>query len=108
VGDGFPGAGRPRVEFEAAIYGATADGLLEVLRRVPSAERSVMLVGHQPAIGALALLLAADGPGRERLAGKFPTGALATFAVPGSWEGLGPGAARLGDYVKPRELEERE
>jgi phosphohistidine phosphatase len=105
VGEGFPGERPPRVEFEAAIYGASGDGLLEVLRRVPPEERSVMLVGHQPALQDLALLLASDDSGRERLAGKFPTAALATFAVPGSWEGLGPGAARLGDYVKPRELD---
>ncbi|MFN8113203.1 MAG: histidine phosphatase family protein [Solirubrobacterales bacterium] len=104
VGEGFAGERPPRVEFEAAIYGASADGLMEVLRRVPPAERSVMLVGHQPAIGALAQHLAIDGPASERLAGKFPTGALATFSVPGSWEGLGPACAELGDYVKPREL----
>jgi phosphohistidine phosphatase len=66
-----------------------------------------MLVGHQPALQDLALTLVTADAGRERLGGKLPTGALATFAVPAPWPELAAATARLTDYVKPRELEER-
>lgn len=105
VAAGFPAGNPPRVEYEAAIYEASAEALLGVLRRVPSGEPAVMLVGHQPGIQDLALLLAAADADRERLGGKFPTGALATFAVPVQWAELGPGSAGLSGYVKPRQLE---
>lgn len=105
VAAGFPAGQPPRIEYEAAIYGASADGLLEVLRRLPAEGRAVMLVGHQPAIQDLALLLVAGDTGRDRLTGKLPTGALATFSIPVPWAEVAVGCARLTAYVKPRELE---
>ena len=98
------------METERTLYTASADELLARLRQVPGDVESVMLIGHQPAIQDLALALAdAGGQGAgtqlERLSGKFPTAALATFAVPGAWSGLSPGSARLVEFVKPRELE---
>ena len=68
-------------------------------------ERQVMLIGHQPALQDLAMLLCRGEGDRRRLSGKFPTAALATFAVPMAWAELAPDCARLTDYVKPRELE---
>ncbi len=105
VAAGFPAERPPRVEFEAGIYEASAQRLLEILRRVPAAEATVMLIGHQPALQDLTLLLASADQDRERLTGKLPTAALVTLAVPGSWAELGPGTAQLTGYVKPRELE---
>ena len=40
----------------------------------------------------------------ERLATKYPTGALATLDLPGEWRNLGWGAGTLVAYVVPREL----
>jgi phosphohistidine phosphatase len=91
-----------RVEIDPALYGASADGLLERLRHAPDEDTTVMLVGHNPAIQDL-LVAVVDRPGG--LANeKFPTGALATLAVGGSWRGLAPGQARLAALVTPREL----
>ena len=105
VAEGFPAEQPPRAVFEAGVYGASAAGLLAILREVASGEGSAMLVGHQPAIQDLALLLVAEDGGRERLEGRFPTGALATLDVSVPWQRLARGCARLGAYVKPRELE---
>jgi phosphohistidine phosphatase len=90
------------IEIERGLYGASADELLLRLRRVADDVESVMLIGHNPAVHDLAVRLASD-PG-ELVEGKFPTGALATFAVPGPWAALSDGQARLTAYVKPREL----
>jgi phosphohistidine phosphatase len=90
------------VRIEDELYGASADQLLDRLRRVPEQAGAVLLVGHNPAIGELAVSLSGNSP---QLAGrKFPTAALATFAVEESWSSLGPATARLRSFVTPREL----
>ncbi|TMD98997.1 MAG: histidine phosphatase family protein [Chloroflexi bacterium] len=97
-----PGA---RVLVEDGLYGASAEELLERLRRVPAPTASVMLVGHNPSMQDLALALAAPGAETERLRAKFPTGALATLRIPaGGWADLRRRGAELVDLVLPREL----
>jgi phosphohistidine phosphatase len=110
ISGGFEQASKVEVETERTLYTATADELLARLREVPEDVESVMLIGHQPAIQGLALALAdggAQGAGKqlEGLSEKFPTAALATFAVPGAWSELGPGSAGLVEFVRPRDLE---
>ena len=64
-----------------------------------------MLVGHNPGIGDLLLLLAAPGELRERAEGRVPTGAPATReADVERWVDLEPGGARVVSFVVPREL----
>lgn len=105
VSAGFEDASRVRVETEDGLYATSAEELLARLRQVPAAVEAVMLIGHQPAIQELALVLAGAGSAIETLSGKFPTAALATLLVPGSWRQLAPGSARLDAFVKPKELE---
>jgi phosphohistidine phosphatase len=90
------------IEIEPELYGAGAGELLERLRRVPDDAGTVMLVGHNPAIQELLVSLARD-PG-DLAVRKFPTGALATLAVNGSWGALAAGQAELAALVVPREL----
>lgn len=112
-------AAPPRVAYEAAIYDATAAALLDLLDRLPARGQrspdptgndhlgnpdSLMLVGHQPGLGDLALELAASGPRLPDLAAKFPTAALATLELDRPWPDLEPGCARLAAFVKPKEL----
>jgi phosphohistidine phosphatase len=70
----------------------------------------VMLVGHNPGMHDLALFLCGDGDPHqvERLERKFPTGALAEFALPGgpSASELEAGAGRLVRFVRPKDLPE--
>ncbi|HKJ35218.1 MAG TPA: histidine phosphatase family protein [Solirubrobacterales bacterium] len=87
------------------IYSADSDQLLELLRELPSAFRSAMLIGHNPSIQGLATRLATDGAELSTLHRKFPTAALATlsFAVP--WIDLRPGVAELEGFVRPKQLD---
>jgi phosphohistidine phosphatase len=92
---------------EEEIYLADADGLLERLRRVPAATPSVLLIGHNPGMQELVLLLAA-GPRDEvaRVREGLPTAALATLDTgTTAWSRLGPRGARLVELVVPRELD---
>jgi phosphohistidine phosphatase SixA len=74
------------VELEPQLYAASEAKLLELLQALPESVDSVMLIGHNPSLHELALLLASRGSELPRLEQKFPTGALATLVVDsGSW-----------------------
>jgi phosphohistidine phosphatase len=96
---------RCAVEVVPQLYAASEQELLEPLRALPERVSSVMLIGHNPGLHSLALVLASRGAELPQLEEKFPTGALATLVVRSeSWTALGPGEAELVDYVVPRQL----
>jgi len=109
-------AATPPVTFDARIYEAAAADLLALVREVPPGTGALLLIGHNPAIENLALLLAAPGaaagsgpagagPGDlERMRSKFPTAAIAVLQSAGTWAGLAPGQARLTAFVTPRDV----
>jgi len=101
----LPGLGQPEVWTEIALYGASADVLLARVRALPDEAEEAMLVGHNPGLADLVVLLAEPGDLRERAEAKVPTGALATLEADiASWSELEPGGARLVEFVVPREL----
>jgi len=66
---------------------------------------SVLVIGHNPGLGGLALALASEGTELARMREKYPTGALATIDVPADrWSALGRGGGELVAYVRPRDL----
>lgn len=95
------------IRFEKGIYLAEAPDLLTRLRTLSDSLSSVLLIGHNPGMERLALMLAAAGGEAEvRMADKFPTGALAILrADTDTWEQLAPDMARLEAFVCPRDLE---
>jgi phosphohistidine phosphatase len=100
--------GRPEVKLEEALFLAAAEALAARLRRVAAKCPSVLLVGHNPGIEALAvaLLQVPAGPLGKRLREGMPTAALAAFELDGSWAALDDGAARLTHYITPKDLRE--
>jgi phosphohistidine phosphatase len=79
------------VVVQDAIYAAAPDSLLSVLRTVPEGARTVLLIGHNPAVAYVASVLAdADGPIeilQSLLNGLLP-GALAVYETSSAWAGL--------------------
>jgi len=110
----------PLIEPLDVLYLATAQQLLGVLHAVPETVRSVMLIGHNPGMHELAMLLAgardtaapreaaADLPSRaiEHLAAGYPTGALVEFGIAGPWWQLGTGGGQLIRFLRPRDLDQ--
>lgn len=97
--------GELEARIEVALYSAGAEELVERLRTVPASTSSVLVIGHNPGLHELALSLAGTGRDLERLREHFPTGALATLAVPEpGWAELAEGDAELTGYAVPREL----
>ncbi len=92
------------VQVERELYGASDGDLLERFRAIPDTVQSVMLIGHNPAIQLLVLSLTGSGGELARVEQKYPTGALATLMFKGSWRKLGPDAAELVGFVRPRDL----
>ena len=101
-----PALGRGAIRVEPDIYGASPADLLELLHEIAAPVRSVMVIGHNPGLEQLALLLARQGSARQELEAKFPTGALATLAFRASgWGALDRGTAELIEFIRPRDLE---
>jgi phosphohistidine phosphatase len=105
--------GRPFL-VDHTLYAASGGDVIERLRQVDASRRSVMVVGHNPAMQTIVLRLACD-EGNDRpsselaaplsdIARKFPTGALATLEFDCPWADLAPGCATLRDYVRPKAL----
>ena len=67
------------VSVEDDLFGASDTGLLVRLQDVPEAVEAVLLVGHNPGLQDLALMLTGDGDPAmlASLGDKFPTCALA-------------------------------
>ena len=64
-----------------------------------------MVVGHNPGLQDLGLLLARPSAQRRALEAKFPTGALAVLRLDVvGWPDLAAGTAELASITVPREL----
>ena len=97
--------GDARVEIEPTIYDAHESDLLEALRKVEPEVESTMMIGHNPSMERLALLLAAEGTLLDELRRKYPTGALATLTFDvADWGEVKAGDGELTEFVKPRDL----
>lgn len=103
------GLGGAEVVAEDALYLLGGTGLLDRLRRIDAGVGSVMLVGHNPGMHALAVALLADGTDGalgQRLRAALPTGALVTLDWDSGedWRDLGPGTCHLTGFVCPKDL----
>jgi len=99
----LPALGDPAVLVEEGLYAAGAPALLARLRQLPAGVREAMLIGHNPGIHELAVLLAGGGAPASLHEG-FPTGAMVSISLRGAtW-----GDVRRGGVVTrlllPREL----
>jgi phosphohistidine phosphatase len=88
----------------ADLYAAGPDTMLRVLRQAPDVP-TVLMIGHQPGIGAFGRALLRDPPEDKRFA-KYPTAATSVIAfdVP-AWSEVDWQRGVLEAFVVPRELE---
>jgi phosphohistidine phosphatase len=102
----------PLIEPIDSLYLATAGQMLGTLHGVPETARSVLLVGHNPGLHELALLLLGSRSNASQAAAQlrdgYPTGTLTEFNVPGPWWQLDTGGGQLVRFLRPRDLPEDE
>ena len=90
------------------IYEATPHDILAILADTSGSAHSLMVVGHNPSLHDVALMLIASGDieARERLREKLPTAGLVIidFAFD-DWSKLHPQSGRLERFVTPKSVE---
>jgi phosphohistidine phosphatase len=84
----------PPVRLEEQAYGASSGALLRLVRELPEALETVVLVGHNPGLEDLASSLAGTWV-------PMPTSALAVVRVTAAWAGAGPSSAELTTSGRP-------
>ena len=90
------------------IYLASAATLLDVVRELPEEAGSVLLVGHNPGLEDLVLMLVPDTaePLRGTVEAKFPTASIAVLTLDiDAWRGAAPSIATLTRFTRPRDLD---
>ena len=90
------------------IYDATPHCILAVIKDTPASAHTLMVIGHNPGLHDLALMLVAAGDvdARELLREKLPTSGLVIidFAFD-DWDKLHPQSGRLERFVSPKSLD---
>jgi phosphohistidine phosphatase len=96
----------PRSVVEDELYAASPEKLMDRLRRLDEDDLNVLLIGHNPGIRELAVMLAdGNSPGaRALVSDKFPTAARASFRVADRWSALGGSRYELVAYVTVESL----
>ncbi|MEG3087563.1 SixA phosphatase family protein [Sphingomonas sp. PB4P5] len=94
------------------IYLASAVTLLDVIHDLPADAEHVLMVGHNPGLEDLVLMLVPDKTGeaaddglRDTLEEKFPTASTAQMTFDGAWADVAANAATLTRFIRPRDLD---
>lgn len=86
------------------LYHATPDEILRALRAAPEV-RSLLVLGHQPGIGACAARLPAAPP-RDAAFVKYPTAATAVIDLDAdAWDAVDWGRGALAHFIVPAALD---
>lgn len=88
------------------LYMASGATLLDLVRKLDEAYRSVLIVGHNPGLHDISRALLGDGQGgqADALRAKYPTGGYAAFRLDGPWRRGAAGPAKLTQFITPRAL----
>lgn len=106
LGHGYGRSFEP--EWDRRLYLASTSMLLDLIHALPPEADRVLMIGHNPGLEELVLLLVADDPDatlRREVAIKYPTATIAELHVVGDWATLLPGGARLMRFIRPRDLD---
>ena len=95
--------------WDRRIYLASASTLLDVIHELPKGADSALLIGHNPGLEDLVLMLVPDRAGdllRDSVEEKFPTAALAVITFDTSdWGAVRSNSGILVRFVRPRDLD---
>jgi phosphohistidine phosphatase len=99
---------KPQIEFVPELYGADPTQMLQSIRMASVTDpKHLMLVGHNPGMHELALMLIGSGDkaGRHGLADNLPTSGLAVFEFPtNDWNEVSFRRGKLVQFVSPKLL----
>jgi phosphohistidine phosphatase len=94
------------VRYVERLYGASPATVIDEINAVADGITTLLVVGHEPAISAVAVGLAGADDTKsataESISAKFPTSGIALLQIAGRWNDLKPGGAALVDFHVPR------
>jgi phosphohistidine phosphatase len=95
-------------DYDARIYLASTETLIDLIRATDETVERLLLVGHNPGLERLALALSSGsgGPLRDGIEVKYPTATLAEIAldVEGWWQ-VDSGTGTIVRFIRPRDLD---
>lgn len=95
--------------WDKRIYLASGVTLLDVVHDTPDEAQSLLLVGHNPGLEDLILMLVPDRAGneaRDQVEEKFPTASVAELEFDTDrWADVKTGSGRLTRFIRPRDLD---
>ena len=107
VGAGYAETIAP--EWDSRIYLASAASLLDVIHETSDEVDTLLLVGHNPGIEDLVLMLVpqvANDVLRDEVAEKYPTASVAEISLPvDHWRDVKAGEGRLEFFKRPRDID---
>ena len=104
VGQAYGGPLEPR--YDQRIYLASTSSLMDIVHELDDAADRVLIVGHNPGLEQLALMLTRDGELRAALAVKYPTATVAVISLPVErWTEVEQGIGTLDRFIRPRDLD---
>ncbi|MCM8731290.1 SixA phosphatase family protein [Hephaestia sp. GCM10023244] len=103
------GYGRAFVpEWDRRLYLASPVTLLDVIHGLPAEAERVLLIGHNPGLEELVLLLVPDDASdvlRQEAAAKYPTATVAEIRFADDWPSVGAATGTLTRFIRPRDLD---
>lgn len=94
--------------YDEMLYNATAGEIRAMLKTTTPGVRTLMILGHNPGIADLALMLSRDGDLAEiaRMRNRFAPCSLAIIASDAEdWADVGASGGRLDLFLQPEDLE---
>lgn len=89
-----PASGAPEVRYERDLYAGGRTEVFDLLRTVSDEVRTVLIVGHNPIVSQVSVLLMPDDQ-FDGVEVDLRTSGLAVHQADGPWSGVEPGSMRL-------------
>lgn len=89
-----PGGGAPEVRYETSLYDGGRTEVFDLLRTVPDTVRTVLVVGHNPTVSEVSVLLVPNDQWDGQQV-ELRTSGLAVHRTDGPWSQTEPGSMRL-------------
>jgi phosphohistidine phosphatase len=106
VGEAY---GQPiRARYDERLYLASVATLLEIVHATDDGAQRLLLVGHNPGLERLAMLLTRDEGGglRGEMSVKYPTATIVEISLPvDRWRDVAAGVGRVERFIRPRDLD---
>jgi phosphohistidine phosphatase len=98
--------GQLAAAYDENVYLASLETLLDLVRATDDRCETLLIVGHNPGMERLALLLSRGGALHDEIALKYPTGALTEIALPiEHWRDAAESSGTVARFLRPRDLE---